>query len=1096
MDSEALKPRDVPRIPGYRIEGVLGRGATGTVYRARQLSVDRLVALKVLHADLVGAKGAEKRLQREARATARLAHPHIISAIDMGEIDGRWWYAMELVDGVSLQERMQAGVLSEREALRTFIPIAEALQHAFERGVVHRDVKPANILLERGGRALLVDLGLAFAEDDPLVTKDGATLGTPHYISPEQARDPSQANAQSDLWSLGATIYHAVCGRPPFSGTSVAEILSSVLYEPVPDPAELAPQISSGFALILRKCLARDRSLRYATPAELLADLERVRERRAPNVRRSALEPVAGGRAQRLRRIALAAAGFAAIGLLGWYAVRGRDGSPAGRVDAPATAGAAQDPTERMLAAAEGPSAELGHALARAVQLVRSLPPDSPAAQRAATARAHLEARLASEIQRFRVAAEPRFTAALRDHRYDEAQALVASGLRAEFGAATGSAALPPDLEDALDTWLGTLASRLDSDRRETETRFRAALAAEWRQRIQPEVRAHIEAGRWHSARALLTTGVRAWAGDPAIPRTGVPDSVAETALARLREEEIQPALAQLDGRWSELDTRLKAWVEERTNQLRGAVEGRTLSDGASVLRTEWSLELERLKLTVEQMPAGLLHLGHEELAKGERLLSELARTLAVDDARRGLAEFEDETAPLWRARRYVDIAEAHERAAGEAWRQPVRGDHELRAREARLLEGLLERAAAGILARDGERIDLALGTITLAGKLVAGGDPLARGFGLMLDGGRSPSLALRAAAAADARPGTAPDARPSAGSDGAIVVGREIVESFARIANTPDDRLLAVLFRLREGETNAAREGLDAGALPRDERRGQADGERDAALARYHLALREGREGTDPARLAKRIEKILREDSGLLQADQIQELRRLRDERLAELTPPAPSLEDLLRPNALQVLSNGRVRLRYDFESAKPGGFDPGSWIRDGQGLVSLRYALSDEDLLARPGPSLVLREPVSVQNESVDVRLRFQPKPDAPPDLLFVSVCGFHVVVAAGRVGRPARLLVDTGDPAQLVAKARAGEGTLVAPPRGGPGFELRVVVTRARGIARVELDGRPVVVEQRPVPRNELGDRLVAVKSFEPLRLVGATVEVAVR
>jgi len=388
----------------------------------------------------------------------------------------------------------------------------------------------------------------------------------------------------------------------------------------------------------------------------------------------------------------------------------------------------------------------------------------------------------------------------------------------------------------------------------------------------------------------------------------------------------------------------------------------------------------------------------------------------------------------------------------------------------------------------------------------------LSRGFGLVLDGGRNPTLLLRPAQSSDLRAGASSDGRPIPGPDGAIVVGHEIVESFARIASTPDDRLLAVLFRLREEQTNRAREGLDAGALPRDEplvadaeervqraldeRRGQADGARDAALSRYHMALREGREGTDPERLAKRIERILREDAGLLQADQILELRRLRDDRLAELTPAVPSLEELLRPNAYQVLAGGRVRLRYDFEAAKLGGFDPGSWIRDGQGLVSLRYSLSDEDLLARPGPSLVLRDPAAVQTEPVDVRLRFQPKPDAPPDLLVVSVCGFHVVLAAGRVGRPARLLVDTGDPAQLVAKARAGEGILVAPPRGGPGFELRVLVARSRGIATVEIDGRRIVVEQRPVPRNDLGDRLVAVKSFEPLRLVGATIEVAVR
>ncbi len=133
------KPRELPQIPGYRIEGIVGRGATGIVYRARQSSVDRVVALKVLHHELVGSQSALRRMQREARLTAKLAHPNIISAIDMGELGGQLWYAMELVDGLSLAERIAERPLSEREALRIFIPLCEALRHAHERGVVHRD---------------------------------------------------------------------------------------------------------------------------------------------------------------------------------------------------------------------------------------------------------------------------------------------------------------------------------------------------------------------------------------------------------------------------------------------------------------------------------------------------------------------------------------------------------------------------------------------------------------------------------------------------------------------------------------------------------------------------------------------------------------------------------------------------------------------------------------------------------------------------------------------------------------------------------------------------------------------------------------------
>ena len=213
-------PIDLPHIGGYRIAGMLGRGASGVVYSGVQEVIDRAVAIKVLRADLAQSTRAVERFRREARTAARLAHPAIIAPIDMGQLpDGRWWYAMELVEGISLAERIEErGPLNEREALRMFIPLADALQHLHEVGVVHRDVKPANILIDPRERALLADLGLAFARDEPSLTGSGGVLGTPHYVSPEQARDSSKVDVRSDIWSLGATLYHAVTGRPPVFG--------------------------------------------------------------------------------------------------------------------------------------------------------------------------------------------------------------------------------------------------------------------------------------------------------------------------------------------------------------------------------------------------------------------------------------------------------------------------------------------------------------------------------------------------------------------------------------------------------------------------------------------------------------------------------------------------------------------------------------------------------------------------------------------------------------------------------------------------------------------------------------------------------------
>ena len=182
------QPAPFPEIPGYRIEAVLGRGSAGVVYRAVQLAVERPVALKVLHADVAARARSVRRLQREARITARLAHPGIVTAIDMGEVAGAWWYAMELVDGPSLQEKLKAdGPMSERDALRFFIPLCEALEHAADAGVIHRDLKPANILCTRtegGALPKVIDFGIAKAVSQRLteqtyVTFPGARLGTP-----------------------------------------------------------------------------------------------------------------------------------------------------------------------------------------------------------------------------------------------------------------------------------------------------------------------------------------------------------------------------------------------------------------------------------------------------------------------------------------------------------------------------------------------------------------------------------------------------------------------------------------------------------------------------------------------------------------------------------------------------------------------------------------------------------------------------------------------------------------------------------------------------------------------------------------------------
>lgn len=1096
--------RGYPRIPGYRIEGVLGRGATGTVYRARQASVDREVALKVLHPELVGAKGAERRLQREARATARLAHPHIISAFDMGEVDGMWWYAMELVDGVSLLEKIRERPLNERESLRLFIPLVEALQHAFERGVVHRDVKPANILVERGGRALIVDLGLAFADDDPSITKSGATLGTPHYISPEQARDPSAADTQSDLWSLGATLYHAVCGRPPFAGDSVAEILSAVLYEPVPDPREFAPSLSSGFVLVLRKCLTRDRSKRYATPAELLADLEKLRERRAPAVKRGALEPLRS-RGRRIVPILTSAVLIVLVSTaLAWLVTRGSET----RLDA-TTNGAgsgAYDEFAAMEAALTGPRTGLSAALERADFLLRTRPLKPEESERLAPIRADLERRLRSEDNAYRREAEERITKLVADRRFadaaTEAKAALASGLRARIG----SAKLPDDVQASFDAWVASQEAFVRQERAAAVAAFEEALAAHLRAEIAPEVERATSAGDWRKARALLTTEARAWIERVPARREGLTTQELNDAVARFLSVRVAPLKSELETRWNAVDGGIVKFVDERMQALRGELMARSLVDAAKKLRAEVQVEFAARHVNLEEMPAGLLHLGYEALSKGEIELADLERRLALEDASKGLLELEKEQESAWKLRRYGEARREFETAIASPWLAPVRATLELRAREAQMLSDMLERAARAVTAREGQRLELRVGSILVSGPVSQAGDPLRTGFVITLDSGLQYSLAFRQ-----------PDV-PTSGT-GPAVLSTDAVLQFAGLAvdgadMTTADRLLRALFIMREGDAVRARATVNGGPLPKNDAlvtdleerlRGdlehvqEAAGERRAAaLERLRLVRREARDGSRGDGQVKRIEGLLADSSEVLTDDEVRELRRLRDDWYAQ-NPRAPveaSVASVFAPTVLEELTPTRVRLRYVFDTARAGAFDPGTWISEGIGWSAVRYARSDEDLLSRASPTLPLREPLRIQSEPLDVRLRMDQRPDTPPDLVLVTCAGFHAAFAFTSDGQRGRCVVDTGDPARVVARARNGEGKEIAGWKIGSAIELHFLLRRASGAMLIDIDGKRVDEFQRPVPRADPAQATLQIRSWQPLRLLTATIEASKR
>ncbi len=281
------------QIPGYELLERLGKGGMGTVYKARQLSMNRLVAIKVLHPRLAANPEFIQRFQREAHLAARLSHNNIIQAIDVGSYGATHFFVMELVEGKTIREELDAGkIYEEREAVEIIIQIAQALAHASRRGLVHRDVKPANIVLTSDGIAKLADLGLAREADDMALSRKerGLAFGTPYYISPEQIEGREDLDARCDLYSLGATLYHMVTGQPPFPDKDPESVFRAHLFKELTPPDHLNDKLSSGLGEVTEFLLAKDRRQRYQTADDLIIDLECLLASEPPRLARQRIE--------------------------------------------------------------------------------------------------------------------------------------------------------------------------------------------------------------------------------------------------------------------------------------------------------------------------------------------------------------------------------------------------------------------------------------------------------------------------------------------------------------------------------------------------------------------------------------------------------------------------------------------------------------------------------------------------------------------------------------------------------------------------------------------------------------------------------------
>jgi serine/threonine protein kinase len=347
IDSPALAARglatstsETPSLIGsfiahYKIASLLGRGGMGEVYLAEDTRLGRKVAIKCLSAPSQGDEQAKRRLVREARAAARLDHPSICAIHEVGEADGLTFIVMQFIEGETLASRIARGPLEAAELLDIAIPVAEALAEAHSQGIIHRDIKPQNIMISARGQVKVLDFGLAKlveagianteARTESLSTGSGVLIGTIPYMSPEQVRG-EQLDGRSDIFSLGAVMYEMASGQRPFDAGSSAGTISAILTEEPRPLSEISPTAPAALERIARRALTRDRDYRYQSAGNMLEDLENLRSglkrakpsrRHLPMIIRSLGNRIGDDRRVRLRlsrqAAILAALGFALV---------------------------------------------------------------------------------------------------------------------------------------------------------------------------------------------------------------------------------------------------------------------------------------------------------------------------------------------------------------------------------------------------------------------------------------------------------------------------------------------------------------------------------------------------------------------------------------------------------------------------------------------------------------------------------------------------------------------------------------------------------------------------------------------------------------
>ncbi len=1093
------KRPELPTIPGYILERELGRGTSGVVYQATQVSVNRKVALKVMHTGL-GANGRSiRRLQREARIAAHLAHPSLIAAIDMGQSGQHWWFAMELVQGPTLAERLEkGGRLAEKEALRIFIQLSDALQHASEKGVVHRDVKPANILLERPDFPRLVDLGLARIEDDPLLTRTGSTLGTPHYISPEQARDPSVADVRSDIWSLGATLFHTVCGKPPFAGSSTAEILSSVLYGAIPDPAELRPELSKGLTLILRKCLSRDPNLRYFAPAELKADLQRVLDHRAPQINRRALEPLDPTR----RPSVSLAAGIGAVVCLGLLVAivlwaRGERDARGGTEAATQQSVLPWAPLIRFNEHYRDGQGSLAAAFAELSELEPRVPKHEQAQWEAA--HSMLKRRLQSELGDFWAETSKDLSERLKASEFDWVEKRLDQGLAQSLLRLTGFTpeSLPRKIDrESFRRRTESERLRLDANREDAMAAAVAGLERYVRGSILPKVDRSKRSGDWSEARALAGADVGEFWVSSGANLKGLDRRQLRTQLAPLQAEldaqvkHLEEAWAKLDG--STLLTQVQGLAARAQLALRGGAGVQVLD----AFGRDFDQLLAGHGLDRSQLAAAPVHHSLDEFRERRSELEDRADEIAAERGKELLASLDGLAKDFLLRRDYEGLSAFWRAHESEPVLASLEDQLAIRLEGARELLEFLQTAALGIKRKGGARVSLPEGAIKVPGTVLLRGEPLEVGFRLMISGSATTDYLLRGNRAS---PGKILDPRA--------------VEQFAMegaaLSSEEGLPLQRALFRYHEGDIAGARELLSEADLQSGDLilhdlgvrvSKQLGQEQEVRRMRRVHASREVERliGRDSAPLpdkerAVHIGRLLREYRDVIDTNTQLVLTRTRA-GLTRVLPPSTlkDFDERYAPQELEFPQYGRVRMAFHFDRTEILNWSTGEWFYTGaQGWLGSTSA-SVEELGNSRGPRLELSDPLLPETGIFEVQVRFLQPAGADPVMLAVSTMGYHAVFTGRTLTDSPRFLCDTTDLIDVGRRARAGEGSEFEGFEPGREHQLVLRISKASGKVSAWVDGEPVETHHRQPPRADAGPLQLMIRSLEPIELRKVQIE----